>query len=59
MKMYGHKKSIFGQAFRSECKDRQSNPYDALHRAGKKRARQEGQAQSQEYEQNLCESGDD
>lgn len=53
MKMYGHKKSIFGQAFRHTTKDRQANWYDALHRAGKKRARQEGQ---KEYEKSLCES---
>ncbi|QEG09113.1 hypothetical protein HWC29_gp073 [Aeromonas phage 4_4572] len=46
MKPYGHKGSIFGQAFRLENIDRKRPYYDALLRAGKKRARQEGKKQS-------------
>lgn len=54
MKLYGFKRSIFGMAYRSESKDRKTNPYDCLKRACKKRARQEGQKEV--HEQNQCES---
>lgn len=43
MKLYGTKSSAFGMAYKDPNKDRQSNFYDALKRACKKRARQEGQ----------------
>lgn len=50
MKLYGHKMSIFGMAYRSKSKDRQENFYDALKRACKKRARQDGQKESKDID---------
>lgn len=48
MKYYGFKTSIFGKAFRSESFDRKRAFYDALVRAGRKRARQEGKKSASE-----------
>lgn len=50
MKYYGFKTSHFGKAYRTENIDRHRAYYEALHKAGRSRARQEGQKQAKEIE---------
>lgn len=53
MEYYGRKSSQYGQAYRSESIDRKRPYYEALVRAGRKRARQEGKKQARDTEEGL------
>ena len=51
MKYYGFKTSHFGKAYyRTENIDGRRAYYESLHKAGRSRARQEGQKQAKELE---------
>ena len=50
MKYYGFKTPHFGKAYRTENIDRRRAYYESLHKAGRSRARQEGQKQAKEIE---------
>lgn len=50
MKYYGQKSSIYGRAYRTENIDRKRPYYEALVRAGRKNARQQGKKEARQID---------